>query len=174
MSLRLLLPLALLFTVACADDPPELPAPDGGASLFATIDGTPFAVSGLLVTGDLSADPGAPRILSIVGATLPVGGLHEGLALAFVRVDGSAFAAGQAYSGADSLRRAAGEWFRETTFVDLRALSAETGVASFTLTAFDTVAGRASGTFSFDAVDPDDPAIVHEIRDGEFTNVPID
>lgn len=174
MSPRLLLPLALSLLLACSDEPPDIPLPGGDASLSATINGTPFAVSGPLVTGELLGTAAGPRTLAIGGATLPLGGVTEGIALAFVHVDGSAFAAGQVHTGADTLYRGAGEWFRETTFLDVRALSAETGVATLTLTAFDTATGRASGSFSFDAVDPDDPGIVQEIRDGTFTNVPID
>lgn len=165
--------LAALGTLASCEDLDIPDDPTGSdARIAATIDGQPFTVTGILVTGEL-LEAGGVNTMAIGGATLPLGGTTEGFALALVHADGTAFAPGQAFTPSGTTAIAGCEYLLETGILDIRAESDNTGFGSITLTDYDAANGLASGTFEFDGVDDDDPGTVFEIRDGVFENIPL-
>jgi hypothetical protein len=166
--------IGILAGLASCEDPEDPSGTPSGdmARIAATIDGQPFTVTGILVTGEMPTGA-LVNTLAIGGSTLPLGGTTEGFALALVHTDGSAFAAGQSFDAAGSTAIAAGEYLLETPGLDIRAESGNTDQGVIVLSSYDPVQQLASGTFWFDGVDDDDPSITYEIRDGIFENVPL-
>lgn len=153
----------------------NIPDPDGllgDGSITADINGESFSASGILVTGELTESNASVQTLAIVGAELPLSGLTRGLVLAVVSTDGGGIIAGETYSATSSTLRAAGEYtLDDDAQIDVKAYSSNTDVASISITAIDFDQKLVSGTFSFDAVDEDDPNTVYEVRNGTFTDV---
>lgn len=169
-SLSILLLLAILFS-SCVD-PNEIIDNIGDASFSAKINGEDFSVIGPLVTADYSEQSQIVATIGIVAAKLPIGGITEGFALAIVSTDSSGIQVGDTFSATSTEKAGAGEYVLEDgNAVDVNAFSSNTGVASITVTAIDFDKKIVSGTFSFDAVDDDDPNTVYEIREGKFTDV---
>ncbi|MEO1449157.1 MAG: DUF6252 family protein [Bacteroidota bacterium] len=156
-------------------DPGEItPEPDEeGGLLEALVNGVEFKVGGLLVSAEINDLANGIQTLTVGGANLPVNGEHDGIVLAVVSTDSTDIEAGEVYKASLQDPRVGGEYVIERDNQDdLKAFSSETGVATITITALDRDKKLVSGTFSFDAVDPDFPDTVYEVREGKFTAVP--
>jgi len=169
-SATIFLLIALLFS-ACVD-PNEIIDNIGDASFSAKINGEDFSVIGPLITAEYSEQSTIVSTIGIVAAKLPIGGITEGFALAIVSTDSSGINVGDTFTATSTEKAGAGEYVLEDgNTVDINAFSSNTGVATITVTAIDFDKKIISGTFSFDAVDDDDPNTVYEIRDGKFTDI---
>lgn len=170
----LILFASLLILSSCVtpliEDIPEKASGEG--SLTAEVNDDDFSVTGLLVTAEATQANNSIFTFAIGAAELPIGGLSRSISLSVVSTDGSAIEAGETYTAASMMNASAGEYsFQDNTNVNIRALSSNTNVASVTITKIDMVAKRVSGTFSFDGADKNDPNIIYEVRNGEFTDV---
>ncbi|MEM7370283.1 MAG: DUF6252 family protein [Bacteroidota bacterium] len=165
----------MLFQSSCLTvtipDPEEIL---GEASMRAEINGESFAANGILVSGELTESNASVQTLAIGAAELPIGGLTRGLVLAVVSSDGSGIVAGTTYSASSTTGRAAGEYTLDDDQIDVKAVSANTEVATITITDIDFDQQLVSGTFSFDGVDENDPTTIYEVREGVFTDVSFD
>ena len=169
------LTLILVLAGGCDNSIDDITLPPGnGGTLTAIIDGQSFSVSGLLVSAEYQEIGTTVSSLFVGGATLPLGSSTEALVLAMVRTDSTAISSGDVFVGSDMTRLAAGEYTLDAATVSVSALSANASFASMTVTSLDFTTGLVSGTFSFDAVDDNDPTKVYEVRDGVFTNIPLD
>lgn len=144
---------------------------EDGGEFTATINGTTFSVSGLLVTGEYSELQAGVTTLAIAAAKLPLDGITEGFALALVSTDSTGIETGDEFTATSVQMVAGAEYLIQGDNQDTKALSTETNVALITVTDIDFDEKLVSGTFSFDAIDKDDPNTVYEIRDGVFTDV---
>lgn len=142
-----------------------------GGEFVATINGTTFSVSGLLVTGEYSELQAGVTTLAIAAAKLPLDGITEGFALALVSTDSTGIEIGDEFTATSVQMVAGAEYVIQGDNQDIKALSTETNTTIVTITAIDFDNKLVSGTFSFDGVDKDDPNTVYEVRDGVFTDV---
>ena len=162
--------IAILITSSC--NLGEVVDPQDGTNMIsAKIDGGDFSVSGLLVSAEYSDINGMVHTLSIGGAKPPLNGVTEGIVLAIVSTDSSGIKAGETYTAVSTAKVGAGEYVFEDSSSDIKAYSENTDVATITVTKIDFTEKMVSGTFSFDAVDEDDPNKVYQIRDGKFEDV---
>jgi hypothetical protein len=141
--------------------------------LSATINGEEFLVRGIVVTASQSTIDGMMRNLSIGAAKQAANGDTKGIALAMISADSTEFKSGEVYNAISLSKRGAGEHFIDEGSSKISASSHETDIATITITEIDLTKKIVSGTFSFDAIDDDEPGKLYEVRDGIFNKVPI-
>lgn len=152
------------------DDIPEEVSGEG--LMTAKVNDEAFSANGIFVTAEASQSNDKIVTLAIGASELTVGGLTKAISLSLVSTDGSSIEAGETYTAASMSNTSAGEYaFEDNVNVNIRALSSNTDVATITITEIDMVAKRVSGTFSFDATDPNVPNMTYEVRNGEFRDV---
>ncbi|MEO0468929.1 MAG: DUF6252 family protein [Bacteroidota bacterium] len=169
------LSIFLIFSVsfsACIDVEEIIESEPG--SITATINGESFSVSGLLTDGELNIQGTNIESMAIGGATLPLSGVTEGIALAIVAADGMPLEAGKTYTVSSNTAVAGAEYVQEGANLDLKAIAQENGLGTITITKLDRTEKLVSGTFEFDGIDDDFPNMVYEVRDGKFTDIVFD
>ena len=140
--------------------------------LSAKIDGVEFSVKGILVDAEYSRVNEMVQTLSIGGAKAPFNDVTEGLVLAVVSADSSGIFAGETYTSTSLTKVGGGEYVFDDNTIKIKAVSDDdTHLATITITAIDYTKKVVSGTFSFDAVDDNNPSKVYQVRDGVFTDV---
>lgn len=164
--------LFISFSVSSCDQTQEIIDDiEEGGEFSATVNGSAYSVSGLLVTGEYSELQAGVTSLAIAAAQISLDGGSEAFALAMASTDSTGIEAGDEFTATSILHAGGGEYLIQGNNQDVKALSTETNTATITITAIDFEKNIVSGTFSFDAVDSDDPTTVYEIRDGVFTDV---
>ena len=169
LSFTVLIITLFLFS-SCGEIVDIIDDPDGKNTITATINGEEFKISGLLVTATYT-EQDMVKTLGFGGAKLPLDGVTNTIALAVVTSDSVGINSGDVFSATTLTKAATGQYSIDGDGVKIRALSTNTDVATITISEIDFDQKLVSGTFSFDAVDNDDPDTVYEVRDGVFTDV---
>ncbi|MFK7923697.1 MAG: DUF6252 family protein [Bacteroidia bacterium] len=163
-----------LFAIACNPVEEIIKEQEKNGTFTAKIDGEIFSLSGVFVSADYINTNGIVQSLAIAAAKPPITGTSEGIALVIVSTDSTDIAVGEVYSATNPAKLGAGEYvLDDDNTIDVKAVSENTGIANITITKLDLTNNLVSGTFSFDAVDEDDPTKVYKITEGVFTDIPL-